>query len=224
MSGSTTELIRLYRRRARRYDFTANLYYLIGYREWAYRSKAVEALGLSAGDSVVEIACGTGLNFGLLEQRVGPEGRITGVDLNDAMLARAAARVAAEGWRNVRLVQSDAAAFDFPAGTDAVLTTLAISLVPEYDSVIKRGCRALRPGGRFAILDLKLAEWAPAWIQWLALLITAPFGVTRETVTRRCWESLESHLPNTEIQQLFGGFSYLAVGRAGDSLSEEDSP
>lgn len=46
MSTTKAELIDLYRRRAGNYDFTANLYYLIGYREWAFRKKAVEALAL----------------------------------------------------------------------------------------------------------------------------------------------------------------------------------
>jgi ubiquinone/menaquinone biosynthesis C-methylase UbiE len=63
---SRSELICLYRKRAKRYDWTANLYYLIGFREWAYRKKAIAALSLNKGDTVVEIACGTGLNFALL--------------------------------------------------------------------------------------------------------------------------------------------------------------
>lgn len=60
---SRTELVSLYRRRAARYDFTANLYYLVGFREWRYRERGVESLHLQQGDTVVEIGCGTGLNF-----------------------------------------------------------------------------------------------------------------------------------------------------------------
>ncbi len=75
-----SELKDLYRRRAKRYDFTANLYYLVGFREWSYRKKAVAALRLRPGDTVVEIGCGTGLNFGLLQTAVGPSGRIIGVE------------------------------------------------------------------------------------------------------------------------------------------------
>ncbi len=76
MALTAKEIINLYRLRAGRYDFTANLYYLIGYRELAYRKRAVDALGLLPGDTVVEIACGTGLNFPLLECAVGPSGQI----------------------------------------------------------------------------------------------------------------------------------------------------
>jgi demethylmenaquinone methyltransferase/2-methoxy-6-polyprenyl-1,4-benzoquinol methylase len=52
-----------YRKRAKNYDFAANLYYLMGFRINAYRKQAVKALQLQQGDTVVEIGCGTGLNF-----------------------------------------------------------------------------------------------------------------------------------------------------------------
>lgn len=57
--NSKAEVADLYRKRAKRYDFTANLYYLIGLREWAYRKQAVEALNLQRGDTVVEIGLST---------------------------------------------------------------------------------------------------------------------------------------------------------------------
>jgi ubiquinone/menaquinone biosynthesis C-methylase UbiE len=57
------EILQLYRKRASGYDITANLYYLVGFREQAYRKKAVKAFNLYEDDTVVEIGCGTGLNF-----------------------------------------------------------------------------------------------------------------------------------------------------------------
>jgi hypothetical protein len=72
------EIIDLYRRRARHYDFTAQLYYLAGFREWAYRERAVAALRLNPGDTVVDIGCGTGLNFMLLQEAVGSRGNHRG--------------------------------------------------------------------------------------------------------------------------------------------------
>lgn len=79
----------IYRRRVENYDITANLYYLIGYPEWRYRRLTIDRLELKKGDRVVEIGCGTGLNLGLVQERVGPEGEIAGVDLTQAMLAQA---------------------------------------------------------------------------------------------------------------------------------------
>src|SRR5579859_7513474 len=107
-------LIETYRKKARHYDITSRLYPAPGYPQRTQRRRAVQALGLGPGDSVVEIACGTGLNFSLIEQVIGPDGRIVGVDLTDAMLAQAQRRIQANGWSNVSLVQADAAEFDFP--------------------------------------------------------------------------------------------------------------
>jgi len=116
-------LIATYRKMAKHYDVTSRLYPAPGYPQRAQRRRAVQALGLHAGDIVIDVACGTGLNFPLIEEAIGPSGRLLGVDLTDAMLARAQDRIHSHGWSNVTLVQADAAAFDFPAGADAILST-----------------------------------------------------------------------------------------------------
>ena len=127
---STQErLIEIYRKKAKHYNLTYRLYPVPGYPLRAQRMRAVQALGLRPGDSVVDIACGTGLNFSLIEQVIGPEGRIVGVDLTDAMLAQAQHRIETNGWSNISLVQADAAEFDFPTEVDAILSTYALSHV-----------------------------------------------------------------------------------------------
>src|ERR1700729_2705238 len=126
-TDSTREhLIATYRKKAKHYDFTSRLYPAPGYPQRGQRLRAVQALGLHAGDSVIDIACGTGLNFALIQEAIGPSGRILGVDLTDAMPAQAQDRMDTNGWSNVKLVQSDAVEFDFPAEVDAILSTYAL--------------------------------------------------------------------------------------------------
>src|SRR5689334_7464685 len=108
-------LIATYRKKAKHYDVTSWLYPAPGYPHRAQRRRAIQALGLREGDTVVDIACGTGLNFPLIEEVIGPGGRIVGVDLTDAMLGQAEDRIQANGWSNISLAQADAAEFDFPA-------------------------------------------------------------------------------------------------------------
>src|SRR5215472_2626134 len=115
-------LIETYRKKAKHYDITSRLYPVPGYPQRAQRLRAVQALGLRPGDRVIDIACGTGLNFPLIEQAIGPDGRIVGVDLTDAMLAQAQDRMETNGWSNISLVQADAADFDFPTEVDAILS------------------------------------------------------------------------------------------------------
>jgi len=121
----------------------------------------VEDLRLDAGDAVVEIGCGTGLNFPLLQEKIGPAGQIIGVDLTPAMLKKARLRVQHRGWPNVTFVNEDAAAFSFPSSVDDVFSTFAPTLVPEYDAVIRNAAAALAPGKRMVVLDFKRSDRWP---------------------------------------------------------------
>ncbi|MEO7587465.1 MAG: methyltransferase domain-containing protein [Arachnia sp.] len=208
------EILRRYRRQARHYDASVVLYYLIGFRQAAYRKQAVAALGLQPGDTVVELGCGTGLNFAHLQAVVGAGGRIIGLDLTDQMLDEARARVQRAGWTNVELVCGDAAAYDYPPRVDGVLSTFALTLVPEYDEVIRRGAAALSPEGRFVVLDFKKPEHAPRWLLHLMLLVTKPFAVTLDLAQRHPWESMEMHLAEVVMRDYYFGFTYLAMGKA----------
>lgn len=214
---STQErLIETYRKKAKHYDVTSRLYPAPGYPQRAQRLRAVQALGLRPGGLVVDLACGTGLNFALLEERIGGEGRIVGVDLTDAMLARAEQRVAARGWSNVSLLQADAAAFDFPGEVDAILSTYALTQVPECREVIARGTAALAAGGRWAVLDLKLPDNAPRRLAQLGIATVRPFASIDEWTARRPWEeiraAMEAELADTTWTELFFGTAFLAAG------------
>jgi SAM-dependent methyltransferase len=114
IDGDRERLIETYRRKAKYYDIVSRLYPVPGYPQRAQRRLAVGALGLRRGDTVVDMACGTGLNFSLIEQAVGPDGRIIGVDLTDAMLAVAQQRIDSNGWSNISLAQADAVEFCLP--------------------------------------------------------------------------------------------------------------
>ncbi|HEU5160348.1 MAG TPA: methyltransferase domain-containing protein [Streptosporangiaceae bacterium] len=206
-------VVAVYRRSAPRYDLTAELYYLLGVRQRTLRRRAVEALRLRPGDTVAEVGCGTGLNFPLLQAAIGPGGRIVGVDLTDAMVARARRRVDAHGWRNVTVVQGDAARFRFPAGVNAILSTFALSLVPECAEVIAHGCAALAPGGRWAVLDTNLPSGPP---RWLARALVRPFAGTDEWIARRPWEAIHgamrAGLAEFSVTDVYLGCLFLAVG------------
>ncbi len=209
-----TKLAELYRRRAKRYDFTANLYYLLGFREWKYRKKAVATLALQPGDTVVEIGCGTGLNFRLLEEAIGPRGKIIGVDLTDAMLHGARARIEREAWRNVELVECDAGRYEFSREVDAIISTFALTLVPEFDDVIKHGAQSLRPGRHWVVADLKMPDNWFRHLYPLLLPLFRPFGVTLDLAERHPWESMEKYLKNVTVEDFFLGFTYIASGEA----------
>ena len=209
-------LIKIYTKKAKHYDITSRLYPAPGYPQRTQRLRAVQALGLHAGDSVIDIACGTGLNFPLIEEVIGPDGRIVGVDLTDAMLARAQARIKTNGWSNVSLVQADAAGFDFPAGVNAILSTYAMTQVPECAEVIAHGAKALSAGGRWAVLDLKVPGQTPGWLARLGTATVRPFASIDQWIMRRPWEAIrtamQEELADPSWTELFFGTAFLAAG------------
>ncbi len=223
---STREhLIETYRKKAKHYDITSRFYPVPGYPQRAHRLRVVQALGLSAGDSVVDIACGTGLNFPLIEQAIGPDGRIVGVDLTDAMLARAQHRIETNGWSNISLVQADAAEFDFPTEVDAILSTYALTQVPECGEVIAHGAAALSRGGRWVVLDLKVPDNDPRWLAQLGVALVRPFGSIDEWIVRRPWEAIRAAMQETLADfswtELCFGTSFLAAGSSGPRTVDE---
>jgi ubiquinone/menaquinone biosynthesis C-methylase UbiE len=205
-------LIETYRKKAKHYDLTSRLYPVPGYPQRTQRLRAVRALGLRPGASVVDIACGTGLNFSLIEQVIGRDGRIVGVDLTDAMLAQAQQRIESNGWSNIDLVQADAAEFDFPAEVDAILSTYALSHVPECRDVIAHGAAALSDGGRWVVLDLKVPDNTPRLLAELA----RPVGSVHDWMARRPWETVRAAMQDTLDDlcwtELFFGTAFLAAG------------
>jgi demethylmenaquinone methyltransferase/2-methoxy-6-polyprenyl-1,4-benzoquinol methylase len=205
---------KLYRKIASKYDLLAHLYYLVGFRGRAYREMAVRELNLNRGDTVIDIGCGTGLCFPYLQKRVGPEGKIIGVDLSGDMLDRARKRVQKNGWSNVELVKRDAAEFVFPEGVSGIISVFVMRSIEEYDAVTRRGAKALSPGGRFVILDLKLPENSPDWLNRLFVQFAKPFGVTMELAERRLWEPAEKCLVNTRLAEIYLGFAYIFSGES----------
>ena len=225
-TDSTREhLIGTYRRKAKHYDLTSRFYPAPGYPQRAHRLRAVQALGLRPGDSVVDIACGTGLNFPLIERLIGPEGRIVGVDLTDAMLAQAQRRIETHGWSNVSLVQADAAEFDFPSEVDAILSTWALTQVPECGDVIAHGAAALSGGGRWVVLDLKAPDNAPRWLAQFGTAVVRPFGSIDEWIGRRPWEAIRAAMQETLADvswtELVFGTAFLAAGARGSRTVEK---
>jgi ubiquinone/menaquinone biosynthesis C-methylase UbiE len=224
-NDSTREhLIETYRRRAPHYDVTSQLYQ----PQWAHRRRAVQALGLRPGDTVVEIACGTGLNFPLIEREIGPDGRILGVDLSDAMLVQAEHRIESGGWSNVSLVQADASEFEFPTEVDAILATYPHALLPKSGQVIANGASSLCAGGRWVVLDLKVPDNLPRWLARLAVATVGRSTSLEEWIVHRPWEAIrvamQDTLADVSWTELLFGIAYLAVGSRGTRTQAGEWP
>jgi ubiquinone/menaquinone biosynthesis C-methylase UbiE len=214
MPTSKREIQNFFRDQAGRYDRGVWAYRLMGIDEARCRRDTVNALALTPGDTVIDLACGTGLNFPLLQKAVGESGKIIGVDISPEMLDQARRRVQKAGWRNVALVEADLEAYAFPSGTAGMLSTFSMYLVPESEDVIRRGAAALRPGGRLAILDAKRPDRPPAWTSVYPRWREQPFGIDPQFLAQRPMDFIRRHLTETLYQEYFFGYLYLSAGQA----------
>ena len=129
-------------------------------RKW--RRRAVETLDLQAGDVVVEMGCGTGVNIPILRERVGPAGQVIGIDLSPGMLARARQRSRREGWQNVHLVRADAGNPPIAGSVQAVFGSFVVGMFSDPAAVVERWMALLVPGGQIALLDAVPSDSAVA--------------------------------------------------------------
>jgi len=208
-----------YNRWARLYDHVATA---PGVRSW--REHAAESLALSPGDTVADLGCGTGANFPHLRERVGPDGRVVGVDIVSGMLAGARARSRREGWTSVHAVRGDATRPPV-TGVDAVVSTFLVGMLPDPATAVRTWLRRVTPGGRVTLLNAVRSD------RPLAAPLNLPFRVfVRATApgNRLCrrspartletrWAAARDALFEGTVDQVdrefAGGFVVLASGR-----------
>jgi SAM-dependent methyltransferase len=114
-------------------------------------------LGLSDGESVLEIGCGTGALTLPLAEAVGERGRVVAVDISEPMLGAARQKVGERGLRNVTLLSGDAQVFAFePAAFDVATSRMGVMFFADPAAAFGNIRGALKPSGR-----LVFACWAP---------------------------------------------------------------
>jgi SAM-dependent methyltransferase len=180
-----------------------------------FRRRAIERLLLTSGQTVLEAACGTGVNFALLERYVGPRGRIIGVDLSPEMLEAARARVAAQRWRNVELIEAPVELADIPGQIDAAIFSFAHDVL-RSPRAVERVVGAVRRGGRVVAVG---AQWAPRW-RWpvnVGVRLVARRYVTTFEGLGKPWDQLERALGRVQVETLGFGAIYVVTGVVAES-------
>ena len=126
----------------------------------------IDHLALKAGETVVDLGSGAGIDVFLAADAVGPSGKVIGIDMTPEMLARARRNAAKAGVANAEFREGRLEDLPVDDGTvDAITSNCVINLVPDKAVVFKEIARILKPGGRLVISDIVLDKKLPPEIE-----------------------------------------------------------
>jgi arsenite methyltransferase len=141
---------------------------------------------LAAGETVLDLGSGGGIDVLLSARRVGPTGKAYGLDMTDEMLTLARENQRKAGVSNVEFLKGEIEAIPLPdASVDVIISNCVINLSADKDRVFAEAFRVLRPGGRFAVSDVVVrGEVPPAIRRSVELWIGCVAGALEETEYR----------------------------------------
>jgi len=199
-----------YRRRARFYDLELALIEPV-------RRRAVERLGLKRGDTVLDVGCGTGLSFELLEQRIGRDaGKIIGIEQSSDMIEQARGRAEGNHFENVTLIASPVEDAEIPGLADAALFHFTHDIL-RTPAAVANVIRHLKPGARIVASGLK---WARPWASPMNLMVlqAALVSVTSLEGLAEPWSNLARWARIDALETMLGRGVFIATATVGGEV------
>ncbi|MGH9686204.1 MAG: arsenite methyltransferase [Candidatus Acidiferrales bacterium] len=138
---------------------------------------------LHAGEVVLDLGSGGGIDVLLSARRVGPSGKVYGLDMTDEMLALARENQRKAGIANVEFLKGEIEHIPLPdSSVDVVISNCVINLSADKAQVLREACRVLKPGGRLAVSDVVTrGEISPEIRQSILLWIGCVAGALNES-------------------------------------------
>ncbi len=160
---------------------------------------------LEAGEIVLDLGSGGGINVLLSARRVGPTGKAYGLDMTDSMLELARRNQAEAGIENVEFLKGNIEQIPLPdASVDVVISNCVINLSGDKRQVLAEAFRVLKPGGRFAVSDVIVRGEVPAAVRAsMELWVGCIAGALEESEFARLLEDVGFEEPTFEPTRFY---------------------
>jgi ubiquinone/menaquinone biosynthesis C-methylase UbiE len=182
-----------------------------------YREAVVEALPLRLGQVVLDVGSGTGLCCGMLRDKVGPQGRVVGIEESPQMAAVAREHIASEGWDNVTVVEAPAEDAEIAVTADAALFCAVHDILQSPDA-LRNVMSSLRPKARVAAGGGKWATPLMVAVNTMVTSLHAPYVRTFEGFGKP-WDHLEQLVEDVRVREIGFGAGYIMTGTVPQSRS-----
>jgi SAM-dependent methyltransferase len=162
---------------------------------------------LKAGEVVLDLGSGGGIDVLLSARRVGPTGKAYGLDMTDDMLTLARKNAAEAGVTNVEFVKGQIEAIPLPdASVDVIISNCVINLSGDKRRVLAEAFRVLKPGGRFAVSDVVVRGDVPADVRRsMELWVGCVAGALEETEFATLLSEVGFESPDIEPTRIYRG-------------------
>lgn len=201
-----------HRRSLRSYGAIAQTYELRTASGDHARRELVELLAPRAGEVILDVGCGSGRNFEQIHRRIGPSGRLIGVEPSPEMLAQARALVARRGWDNVELICARAEEAEIPMQVDGALLC-GVHDVMRSPPALANVLTHIRDGGR-------IVAGGPKWVSWRQPATNlATWRLNRDCVSTfegfsAPWNRLAQLVKDLRVEERFSGTGYVVSASA----------
>jgi arsenite methyltransferase len=180
------------------------------------RRKAIEALLLQPGQTVLDVGCGTGLSFAPLLEHVGASGHVLAFEQSPDMFELAKARILKNGWRNVHLVHLDAEHYRLPSDArtpNAVLMHYVHDVCRSAEAIDNLFPQLAR-GTRISLAGMKNFSGVLRVLNWWAYMKNQPYNAYAHDMNTP-WDKLQPYVQDLHVTQTQWGMGYLAHGTIG---------